>query len=298
VAEALTEAARPKRWGLVLAIITVLVGIGVAVAAWDRLHPATEFNHPPLNPAALDLLDHGEPAVLIDQDHRPDYFLARGPASAKVLETADGGFTVTSAWPGGSLIQFLDRPPAGKFAVEAEFQHQMGNGMSWVGLYVAESHCVIPRGRQHLFLMARYADQGIFAGQHEAFHVQQAQRRLHLLTGYLGDDDRKPLAAQDFIASPPEGTAVEASPPGRRTVRIVVDNAEVIASQVSTGGGWKEEVVGRRNWTTVAQDRATVLNNWPDLIPADWPVRPAGGIGVYVLEGTLAVHRLTVTPLK
>ncbi|MDB5309560.1 MAG: hypothetical protein JWO38_3762 [Gemmataceae bacterium] len=294
LAEALRRATAPRRWGFAVGAVAVALGVLIGTTASFQTWPFARATWPDL-PAVAEArakLTRGERVVLVDVGKPPTAFhWPRGPESGKVLRRGDGLFTVHSTSSEGCLVELLPDLPPGRYRIDAELHHETANGMSWVGVYGAGSHCRIPRGRQHFFVFARYADVGRFAEETPGANSVTANRRTHLTVAYLGDSDEHPhLSVVDF-APHPDGRLVQAPDRGWRPISLTIDSEMTAATQ---GQG---EPIGFLGINQIEMLRAKALLHFPDLGAAEWPLRMHGGIGLFVLNGTLSVSRFEITPL-
>lgn len=289
LADALTVTGISRRWLLVGALAATATGLAGGYALLPRSEP-TWPNLPAVR-AAQDRLTRGEPVDLITTDRPPEVFdWATGAGSGRLISRPEEGFHVVSQSPVGCQVELLPTLPPGRYRIDAELRHDTGNGMSWVGIYAAASHCEIRRGRQHFLLTARYSDWGMTALGDPKNPRADTSRRTHLLAQYLGDSDTDEMAASMSMASHPGGQMVPAPPVGWRKVSLTIDQAAVTAAQFGTA-------VGVMNFKAVEEVFATACRRFSDL-PAEWAVQPLGGVGVYVTSGSLAVRSFRITPLS
>jgi tRNA A-37 threonylcarbamoyl transferase component Bud32 len=310
VADALRDATAPRRVWL-LAGTALVAGVALAGAHYtvapdpqkdsgpqavmagaapEKPQQKPEWwDHPTVRDATAKLT-RGEPAVLIDRGRPRAAHWVTGPASGKFLQSENGRCVLSSTYAGGAMLELLPSLPPGQFLVEAELEHLTANGMSWVGTYAWASHGEIARGRQHFFVLTRYADWGVFGQDDPAAGGVAENRRTHLLALYLGDSDRHPVASRQEFGLPPGGALIPPPARGPRTIGLVIDSTGATAEQ---GRGVMTGVMTAASVRRVF-DRAR--GGHPDLEGALEP-RPDGGVGLYVYNGTLAVDRLTITPL-
>ncbi len=282
-------AARPRRWPAVALAAVALAAAYPFFPRGERVAPA--WPDLPVVRAARDRLTRNEPAELIGPGRPPAAFAwATGPGSGRVLAGDDGSFRVVSLSPVGCLVELLPDLPPGRYRVDGELFHETGNGMSWVGLYAGASHCETGRGRQHFLVTTRYSDRGWTAREEAENNTATANRRTHLLTQYLGDADNDLMAGLAMPAPHPDGRLVSAPPVGWRQVSLTIDGRGATAAQ-------GDAAVGAVTPAGMGQVLDAARREYPDL-PADgWGVRPHGGVGLYVFNGSLRVRSVRVTPL-
>ncbi len=290
LADALTATGRWRWW--VAGGLAVSAAVGGAFAAWPRPEPpAAVWPDVPSVRDSLDKLVRGEAVELIAPDRPPAAFdWASGPGSGRVISAPDESFRVVSQSPAGCLVEFLPALPPGRYRIDADLLHETGNGMSWVGVYAAASHCQIARGRQHFVLLARYSDRGDTVAVGPGNDVS-SNRRTHLQAQYLGDTDRDPVAWYASDSAPhPNGRLVPPPPVGWRQVSLTLDPTAVAAAQAAAP-------VGGMTFEQAMQTFADARKAFPDLPAAGWGVSPFGGVGVYVTSGSVVVRSFRVTPL-
>jgi serine/threonine protein kinase len=184
LAQALERATAPRRWKLVLACLLLSLGIFLVIAhqlkTWP-FRPATWPDLPAITEARTKLA-RGEPVVLIDKGKPPvAVSWPCGPESGKVTPRDDGLFSFRNASSGVCMLELLPDLPEGRYRIDAELRHETATGViSWVGVYGAASHFQIPRGRQHYFLLIRYADVGEETADPPESKTIISSRRPHL----------------------------------------------------------------------------------------------------------------------
>jgi serine/threonine protein kinase len=306
LADALRDAAAPGRsW---LAVGGVILSVGLALGVVNDHRPPNSASalealrtpapksapvwsgHPAVKDARAKLA-RGERVVLIDEGKPPETsHWASGPESGKILRSQDGLFRVSGTAPGGGLLELVPDLPPGRYQIDAELKHETANGLSWVGVYAGATHWEIPRGRQHFFVFARYADVGGFAEERAGANTALANRRLHLQAIYLGDSDRDPLASAAITAPQSWDRPIAAPPYGWRTVSLTIDLHGATAAQ------GQNEKVGELGIDAIEQLRDQVASKYTDL-GAEWTLRMHGGVGLCVHNGTASVKRFEIIPL-
>ena len=296
VAEAFGRAiARRRRkvlWAAVAVVaVGVLLGRSASVGYWPFAKP--QWPDLPAVKTALAELRDGKTIVLVDQDKPPSaYDWARGAGSGKMEMRDNGILTIKSVSRGGCLLELLPSLPPSRYRIDAELRQEVGDALSWVGIYAAATHWQVPEGRQHFFVMARYADFGSGTKAGLVANTETASRRAHLAIQYMRESNLHPYEGQTETVAFPTGKIIQPPAVGWRRISLTIGSGTVKAAQ-----GNDEAIFGEIDVAGIQARQAKMMRLLPNWGNMTSPLRMEGGIGLYACNATLSVRRLTVTAI-
>ncbi|HEY1379688.1 MAG TPA: hypothetical protein VGF55_22990, partial [Gemmataceae bacterium] len=293
LADALRRAMTARRRAA--AALGLAVAVAIGVGAWLRPRADVAEAWPDVTEVrtTLERLARRDECVLIGGGAQPAYDLPMGPGSGKALERTDELFTVSSGGLPVCLVELLPGLPPGRYRVEAELRHDVGDGHSAVGIYVAGSRYRTNRARQNLFARVAYADRGTQAlapaggpndGRPPCGFVSLAPQYAGDTPDRLNDGVTVFDATREarFASALNLGTA-----PGWRVISLLVD-AEGISAW------WGGAPLGRLPVTGLTDLRRDLGRTHFNLPERELPVRMHGAMGVYVNRGVVSVRRFAV----
>jgi hypothetical protein len=270
--------------GLVLAIAAVAIG-----ALRHRTEPDDERRER-LQRELFGRINNREPAVLIDDKGRGVYSRVLGARRGTTPIDSSNGFVVTSIED--VLVELLPREATGSgFELAGEVQYvRQGDATSWAGFYYGHNPDGPPEGPDHTFVRFVYQEFGA-PNQQPPPGADEQVGQYGLWLGHWVNPEVPRLAR--------ECTPTEFYRPFRTPLQLDKDVKPWRPLTLRVTGPAAHATFDPEPAGTV--DHGRMGQYWAAIYGALLPrpaFGPAGGIGIYVRNATVAFRNVTVRPIN
>ena len=291
---------RQRAWAVSAAVVLALALVaGVVIGLWKPWHrtPVAFADTPEVRRTIADLAQRKE-VTLVDEKRRAPYRWVFGPDTGRSVDSDARWLTLHTKWSGPATAEFVPSLPPGNYRIRAIIRHDDGNSFSSVGVYIGGRYWDSAVGRHLHGVALHYSDAGPEA-KVPPRPGQTTNSMAPLGTLLMGEIRTRPshwdstqVGYVQFLAAAakdvPEGKHPKAD---FRTIDLSVTESGV-------EGWWEGERAGFVKLEMAMNTLHRARIGYPDLNPDTTDPHPLwGGVGVFVVNGTISVREFTITPV-